>query len=291
MSTLLRLLSTSLLLSVAVAAHAPQAQQAQPQQQPSAPTAPPAPTPAQPGVPTQKPAQPRSTRPSTPAATTLHVEVTDRTGSAVSGAAVALAGPVERTGVSGDDGSLIFRGLRPGTYRLRFEHEAFTTLERELTIRAGQPATVAAALTARPAEEAPPPEPAPAPAPDPAPRPARTVEARSLSIPDFLDKNLIGGQPQKMTLLACAEGGTSQLLQVRDPLQNQEHADVDEILYVVAGSGVIRLRDQDVKAAPGHFMLVPRGIVHSIRRDGRNPVILLSILTGSPCDESTAPAK
>jgi mannose-6-phosphate isomerase-like protein (cupin superfamily) len=193
--------------------------------------------------------------------------------------------------VTDTQGSILFRGMRNGTYRLRFEHEGFTTLERELAVRAGQPTTVSASLNAAPAKPEPPP---PAPAPEPV-KPARTprvVEPRSLSLPDFLDKNLIGGQPQKITMLACAEGGTSRLVQVRDPLENQEHADEDELLYVVAGAGVIRIRNQDIKAGPGHFALVPRGVPHNIRREGRNPIILLSILTGTPCEEpAAAPTK
>jgi mannose-6-phosphate isomerase-like protein (cupin superfamily) len=182
---------------------------------------------------------------------------------------------------------IVFRSMRPGTYRLRFEREGFTTLERDVVVRAGQPMSVSAALTAAPVKPTPvlPPPVATAPTP-PAPKPApRNVEPRELSIPDFLDRNLIGGQPQKLSLLACAEGGTARLLQIRDPLSNEQHADVDELLYVVAGAGVLRIRNQDTRLNPGHFALVPRGIAHGLRREGRNPLIAVSILAGTPCNE------
>jgi mannose-6-phosphate isomerase-like protein (cupin superfamily) len=225
------------------------------------------------------------------ASTTLAVtvELTDRSGNPVGGASVGAAGPVDRSGNTGNDGTIVFRSMRAGNYRLRFEREGFTTLERDIVVRTGQPMTVSAALTAAPVKPTPTlPPPVATPPPAPAKPQARNVDPRSLSIPDFLDKNLIGGEPQKLTLLACAEGGTARLLQVRDPLTNEQHEDVDEILYVVAGAGVLHIRNQDVRLNPGHFALVPRGIAHGLRREGRNPLIAVSVLAGAPCSELTA---
>jgi mannose-6-phosphate isomerase-like protein (cupin superfamily) len=222
-------------------------------------------------------------KPRPAAGLTVRAQVTDHSGNPLGDVSVTLSGPVERTGATAQDGTVLFRTIRPGTYRLRFEREQFTTLERELTVRA-QSADVSVALTAAPDKPAPPPPAPVAPAP-PAPRPARVVEPRSLSIPDFLDRDLIGSEPQKVTTLACMEGGTARLVQVRDPLTDQLHDDVDELLYVVAGSGIIRIRNQDSKVAPGHFVLIPRTVPHAIRKDGRNPVILLSVFAGTPCTE------
>lgn len=210
------------------------------------------------------------------------IQVTDHSGNPLADVNVTMSGPVERSGSTGQDGTVVFRTLRAGSYRLRFERDQFTTLERDITVR-GQSAEVSAALTAAP--EPPPPPPAPAPVASPPPRPARVVEPRSLSIPDFLDRDLIGSEPQKMTTLACLDGGTARLLQIRDPLNDQLHDDVDEMLYVVAGNGVVRVRNQDTKVAPGHFVLVPRSVPHAIRRDGRNPLILLSVFAGMPCTD------
>jgi mannose-6-phosphate isomerase-like protein (cupin superfamily) len=39
----------------------------------------------------------------------------------------------------------------------------------------------------------------------------------------------------------------------------------------------------DVKVSAGFFLMVPRGVPHSIQRQGRNPLILLSVLAGAPC--------
>lgn len=249
---------------------------------------------AKPAGETGKPVPAPAAKPKPPAPLSLTVEVTDRSGNPLANVAVSMSGTLDRSGSTGGDGTVLFRSLRAGTYRLRFEHEEFTTLEREVVVRAGQPMGITAALTPAPPPPTPtePPAPPEAPAPAETPeRPARQVDPRSLSIPDFLDKNLIGGEPQRTTLLACAEGGTARLLQVRDPLTNQEHTDVDEVLYIVAGAGVVRIRNQDTKVGPGHVTLLPRGVPYSVRREGRNPLIALSVLAGEPCIEGAVPGR
>jgi mannose-6-phosphate isomerase-like protein (cupin superfamily) len=248
---------------------------------------------AQPAQGSEKPRPQQKPRPQAQgrgsgASSTLTVEVTDMSGNSIAGVDVAAAGPVDRSGRTEDKGGVVFRSMRAGTYRLRFEHDNFVTLEREVVLRAGQPASVAVALSAAPAKAEPAPEPTPAPETKPVQQPARNVAPRSLSLPDFLDKNLIGGEPQKTTRLACTDGSTTRLLQIRDPLNEQQHADLDEILYVVAGAGVVRMGTQETRMSPGHFALVPRGTQHSLRREGRNPLILLSVLAGAPCAETGA---
>jgi mannose-6-phosphate isomerase-like protein (cupin superfamily) len=42
---------------------------------------------------------------------------------------------------------------------------------------------------------------------------------------------------------------------------------------------------------PGFFALVPRGTPHSIRREGRNPLIAVTVFAGSPCSEPTTAEK
>jgi mannose-6-phosphate isomerase-like protein (cupin superfamily) len=240
-----------------------------------------------PGKPAEPPSAPAQRQPRRAATVPLAVEVTDRAGGPIADVQVALAGPVDRSGATGANGDVAFRGLRAGTYRLRFERDGFTTLEREVVVSARQPVTVSVALTPTPAEKSePPPAPAPAPAPQ-TPAPIVKAEPRVLSIPDFLDRNLVRSEPQKLSLIGCAQGGTTRLLQVRDPLEAQLHDDEDEILYVVAGDGTVKLPNQEAKVSAGYYALIPRGAAHSIRRQGRNPLILLSILAGPPCTEGT----
>ena len=255
----------------------------------------PAPAPA-PGTTKVPPAgtAPPATRPANRSATpssalALSVQVTDKSGNGIGNVAVAVSGPVDRSGQTAADGSVAFRSLRGGTYRLRFEHERYITLEREVVV--GPRATdVSVALNPSPVVKpvVAPPAPVEPPKVD---KPQRAVEPRNLSIIDFVEKNLIGSEPQKTSLLACTDGGTARILQVKEPMTNQVNADADQVLYVVAGSGTVRVRDQDYKAVPGWFVLIPRGVPLGARRDGRNPLITLTVTMGTACTDSGPLAK
>ena len=267
----MKILSPALFVVLAAVAAA----SAQTTPPPAQPTTPPAPTTTPPRT------QPRATS----TTGTLDVQVTDKSGNGIANVGVAVSGPVERSGQTAADGAVSFRSMRAGTYRLRFEHERFITLEREVMMT--RSADVAVALNPAPTKAVPPPPPLPAPVAEPAEqRKLRAVEPRQLSIPDFVERNLIGSEPQKTSLLACTDGGGARILQVKEPFNNQTNETADQLLYVVAGAGVVRVRDQSYKADPGWFVLIPRGVPHSIRREGRNPLIALTVATGNACTET-----
>jgi hypothetical protein len=220
----------------------------------------------------------------------LAVQVTDKSGNGIGDVAVSVTGPVDRSGNTAADGSVTFRSIRGGTYRLRFQHERYITLERDVVV-APRATEVSVALNPAPVEKptvavTPPPPVQQAPTPQ-----RRAVEPRVLSILDFLDKNLIGSEPQKTSLLACTDGGTARILQVKEPLNNQQNPDADQVIYVVAGSGIVRVRDQDYKASAGWFALVPRGVSMSARRDGRTPLIALTVAMGAACADGAPLAR
>jgi mannose-6-phosphate isomerase-like protein (cupin superfamily) len=214
---------------------------------------------------------------------TLTIVVTDPAGATVPGVKVHATGAVTRDGETDDDGAVAFRSLPAGVMRLRFEGDGFITLERDVSVRAGQPAEIGVTLNPAPAPLKPEPKAAPPPvtSPPPAPRPAG--EPRTLSIPDFVEKNFIGRGGQKESVLGCTVGATSRLIQLRDPLPDHVHADADEELYVIAGEGIVRVGGREEAVTSGVFSVIPRGTPHAITRKGRNPLILLSTLSGEPC--------
>ena len=61
------------------------------------------------------------------------------------------------------------------------------------------------------------------------------------------------------------------------------HADADEVLYIVAGDATLKLGYRDQNIAPGWFAVVPRGMSHTVTKRGRNPVLILSAVSGPPC--------
>ena len=271
----------SLCVLAQVAAQTPPPQTAPKPAVPTAPTAPPT-TP-----PTQKPAAPTTPAKRPPAAaagaTTLTLSVTDGKGAPASGVMVRVNGPVDREAQT-DGSPLRLEGLRAGTYRIRFMHDDFITLEREVVVSAGQRSLdqhVMLNAADKPPPPPPPPPPAPEPKPAPLPPPGKAV---TVSVPDFVEQNLIkGGEPQKVSQVACSGLVQTVLWQVREPWDKRLHPSSDAMLYVVGGEGTLRMNDRDVSLNAGRFISVPRGTSYGITRRGRNPVILLATLAGDGC--------
>jgi mannose-6-phosphate isomerase-like protein (cupin superfamily) len=101
---------------------------------------------------------------------------------------------------------------------------------------------------------------------------------------DFLDKNLIGGRdPVKRDELGCTASARTTLLQLRESGKEEARADADEVIYVVAGEGTLRLGNRDLPLASSTIAVVPRGTVRGLTRKGKNPLILLSVVSGPAC--------
>jgi mannose-6-phosphate isomerase-like protein (cupin superfamily) len=231
----------------------------------------------------KKPAQTAGTagRDAPLARPTVTVTVTDLEGQPISDVRVRATGPVDREAITDANGGVTLRSMNAGTYRLRFEHDGFITLEREVT-HGARALKLNIALNAAPAK----PVPAVEPPPDPvAAAPARPVPTAGpptfVSIPDFFEKNY-KGQASLVSDVGCVPGASSRLLQFREPLAEHVHAENDELLYVVAGEGTHKLKGQEIPLEAGLFATVPRGTPHSIVRKGRNPLVILSIVT-EPC--------
>ena len=213
--------------------------------------------------------------------------ITDGAGKAIEGVAVHVTGPVDREVKSPDSGATRIEGLRAGTYRVRFTHEKFITFEKEIAWRTGTAAPeMSVTLNAAPT---PPPPPAPAPAsvapPSPsAPKLPPPGAAKTLGIPEFLEKNFITGrEPQKESLIGCSGLGQALLWQIREPWTGRQHASADGMFYVVAGEGRLRLGEREFTVASGAFAVVPRGTIYNLSRSGRNPLMVLAVLAGAPC--------
>ena len=251
---------------------------------PPAKSQPPSPATPAPVTQTQKP----KPRPATGGATTTALLfITDPGGSPIEGVEVTLMGPVDREATSPASGPTRVQGLRAGTYRVRFTKDGFITFEKEITWRAGT-AAPELAITLNPAPEPPAPAPPP-PAPKPKPETSTPAlpapgEPKSLSLLDFIEKNFITGrEPQKENLVGCSGVGQAMLWQIRDPWPGRQHASADAMIYVVAGDGTLKIGDRDVNVTNGSFAVVPRGTSYGFTRRGRNPLIVLAVLSGAPC--------
>lgn len=200
------------------------------------------------------------------------IVVTDPAGQPVPNVAVTVEGAAERTART-EGGRIALEGLPAGDYRLRFEHEGFVTVERELSARGGKPVDVKVTL-----------KPLPTPPPPPVP-PTPTVSARPMAadVPALAASEFVGKAPSRVSSLACGAGGTATLIQLNQPLAQQVHADADAFLYVVAGEGNTQVGTGQQKLKAGFFLFVPRGMTYTLTPTGRNPLIVMSTRAGDPC--------
>jgi hypothetical protein len=275
---LLTLLQTSTPLPQAAMSLSPgaQATPAKPQTTPPATAAPP--------VQTAKPPAPRP-RPSGAATTTAVLFITDGSGRFVENVTVTVMGPVDREVKSPAGGPTRVEGLRAGTYRVRFSHEKFITFEKEIAWRAGTAAPELSIMlhAAPPPPEPPPPAPIVQAAP-PTPKLPPPGQVKTVSIPDYIERNFITNkEPQKENLIGCSGVGQAMLWQIREPWNGRQHDGADGMIYVVGGDGRVRLGEREFTVSAGAFAVVPRGTTYSLSRTGRNPLIVLAVLAGAPC--------
>lgn len=239
-----------------------------------------APAPAAPAAQAPRP------RPSGPATTTALLFITDGTGRPVEGVTVTVMGPVDREVKSPAGGPTRVEGLRAGTYRVRFTRDGFITFEKEIVWRAGTAAPeLSVTLNAAPAPPAPPPAPpAPVKADPAAPKLPSPGTAKTMSLPDYIEKNFISTrEPQKENLIGCSGVGQALLWQIREPWSGRQHDGADGMVYVIGGEGSITISGREVTITAGSFSVVPRGTAYSFTRRGRNPLIVLGVLSGAPC--------
>jgi len=208
----------------------------------------------------------------------IRITVRDLEGTRLEGVRLTISGAAAGEFTTGAAGTAVVPDLKPGEYRVRAEHEGFVTLEREFTLGTGAWNTIDIVLN-----EAPPP-PKPEPAPAPAPTVAPGGPPIAISVPDFIEHNFIGREPLKESIVACKPLETVRLLQVREPVAQHTHDRNDELVYVVAGEGAVRINGEATAVTAGSLVVVPAGSAHAFDRRGKNPLVVMSTLTGSACE-------
>ena len=214
---------------------------------------------------------------------TITVLVTSMDGQPLPEVWVRASGPVNREGATDPSGTVTFSTVTAGVYRLRFEHDNFVTLERDVVVVPGKPLKSTVALNTAPPPPPPPKVEAPPPPPAATAAPNGSYPPMSVDITEFFEKNFIGNAPIKRSPIGCTNSTTSTLVQVRDPLADHTHTDADELIYVVAGEGTHKVSGQERQLFSGVFAIVPRGNSHSMVRRGRQPLVIISTLSGPPC--------
>jgi mannose-6-phosphate isomerase-like protein (cupin superfamily) len=239
------------------------------------------PKPAAQTPPTQTPAAQTSTA-ARPGALILTIQ--SERGEPLAGASVAVHGPVDRAGTSGPDGTLTLQNMPVGAYRCRITRDGFITLEKEVAVKTAARTNAEASLSVAPP---PPPPPSPSPTPTPENRPMTPAgvpgSPKVLSIPDLAEQMLKDSAPTVDRQLGCSGVTETTLVVARENVAAHQHADMDELLYLVAGEATLTIDGKDQNIMAGWYGLVPRGMSHALTRKGRNPIVFLLVHSGKPC--------
>jgi len=242
-------------------------------------------TPAQTAPPPQAaPAARRPATPPPPSRAGIAITVTDTRGLPIPDVRVTIAGPSDRSGETDNSGQVNFVGMQPGVYRARFDGDKVISFEREVNVRAGQPTGVDVTLNAAP----------PPPAPPPAPPVVQKVEEtvgppglpQVLSIVDLAEKQLSGNQARRETLVACSGNTRTTLVVLNQDQADRLYDGAETEYYVVAGQGAVRLNGRETLLAAGSYVSIPRNTSHGVLKRGNRPLILLSVLSGEPCEQA-----
>jgi uncharacterized cupin superfamily protein len=73
---------------------------------------------------------------------------------------------------------------------------------------------------------------------------------------------------------------------MREGVAQHVHKNGDEVIYVVAGEGTVRMGETPTPLRAGSLVVVTNGIGHALERGGKNPLIVVSTLIGAPCDHA-----
>jgi quercetin dioxygenase-like cupin family protein len=199
---------------------------------------------------------------------------------------VKAAGPVDREAPTDPSGLVTLANMAPGTYRLRFEHPAFITFEKEISVGVGKPLRASASLSAAPP---PPPPPTPAPKAEPPPPPPVTpppdpnFHPNVVNFESWVESSFVGRAPSRRLSAGCTASATSTFVQTNEAIADRTRTDADETIYVVAGEGTLRMAGREHALRAGWLVTIPRGTAHGITKRGSRPLMFVSTLSGPPC--------
>jgi mannose-6-phosphate isomerase-like protein (cupin superfamily) len=105
-------------------------------------------------------------------------------------------------------------------------------------------------------------------------------------VPDVIEKNFIGNQMRRETLLSCSGNTRSTLIQLNGPLPARVYDNADVAYYVIGGEGSVTFGGKEQTLALNDAVSVPRGTLHSFVRRGRRTFILLAVVGGEACEQA-----
>lgn len=118
-----------------------------------------------------------------------------------------------------------------------------------------------------------------------------TVIPPSVSIEEALKPNIYNpkkilaeGLKEKQggfefSLLAKTQTGSVELFRITDEVKPHQHNDENHFLYIISGKAQGVIGDVKATVEPGQLIQIPKGVPHSIKKIGKDPVIFILFST------------
>ena len=104
-----------------------------------------------------------------------------------------------------------------------------------------------------------------------------------VSITIWLEKEFVGREPRRETLLSCSGNERAAMIQLNEPMPQRLYEEADVVYYVLGGEGHVMLDGKASRVLDLTLVSVPRGTPHSFEaRHAR--CLLLAVLGGEPCE-------
>ncbi len=127
----------------------------------------------------------------------------------------------------------------------------------------------------------------------PAPVRAAGEVPRVVSLDSLLATyRLPDGTSLKSTIVGQLSQQSVNLLQTRTGVRAHYHAESDEVVYVLAGRGLLHMSNDGattsaralaatpaIRLKPGTVLLLPRGTAHSVDPQGDDPLVVMSVFS------------
>ena len=76
------------------------------------------------------------------------------------------------------------------------------------------------------------------------------------------------------------------MIQLNEALPERLYENADAIYYVLGGEGSVMMNGRETRLGLNGFVSVPRGTSHSFTKRGNRILVLLSVLSGEPCEQA-----
>ena len=91
---------------------------------------------------------------------------------------------------------------------------------------------------------------------------------------------------RREVLLSCSGNTRNMLLVLTDAQPMRIYDGAEATFYVISGQGAATVGKLESVITPGSFVAVPRNTPFSLSRQGKQPLALLWVLSGEPCESA-----